>query len=272
MERAASGFTHFMQDNRGRILGGVVLALGVALAVIAARHFMHSGSAQQASQLAQALEIASAGVDAEDSDGKNDDGKPVFKTEQERASKALAAFDVVAKGDDGSASRWANLAGGASLVQLGKFDDAQKRFAALRADKEPEIAARALEGLGIALESAGKPDEASKQFQELAKLQGSKELGEFHLARLQLARGDIEGGKTALKTLYDYLGTQAEGSAPSRYLRAEVEVRLAEIDSSLVDKSSSAGAGAGGQQQFTEEQIQKMIEQLQRQQQGKGEE
>ncbi|HEX5661796.1 MAG TPA: hypothetical protein VFX59_31610, partial [Polyangiales bacterium] len=162
------------------------------------------------------------------------------------------------------------LAGGASLVQLGKYDDADKRFEALAGDKDPALAARALEGAGIALEGAGKNDQAAKKYEALAKLDGNKDLGEYHLARLQLARGDIEGGKTLLKTLYDRLSTPAEGSAPSRYLRSEVEVRLAEIDSSLVDKGSSVGAGAGGgAQQFSEEQIQRMIEQLQRQQQNK---
>lgn len=266
VERAATGFTDFMQDNRGRLLGGLAVALAVVLAVIGARHFMNSGSAEQAAQLTRALEIANASIDAEDADGKNDDGKPVFKSEQERASKALVAFDATAKDSDKIASRWAKLAGGASLVQLGKFEDAEKRFQTLSADKDVELSARALEGAGIALEAAGKLDEAGKRYQEMAKLDGSKDLSAYHLARVQLKRGDVEGGKTALKKLYDQLSAPAEGSAPSRYLRSEVEVRLAEIDSSLVDKGSSV-EGPSGQQQFSEEQIQKMIEQLQRQQQ-----
>jgi tetratricopeptide (TPR) repeat protein len=269
VERAASGFTHFMQDNRGRLIGGVVVALGVVFAVVAGRHLMHSGSAKQATQLTRALEVANASIDADDADGKNDDGKPVFKSEQDRATKALVAFDEVAKTGDGITTSWAKLAGGASLVQLGKFDDAEKRFAALSSDKDAELSARALEGAGIALEAAGKLDEASKRYQQLAKLEGSKDLGEYHLARLQLQRGDVEGGKAALKKLYDQLSAPGEGSAPSRYLRSEVEVRLAELDSSLVDKGSSSD-GPGGQQQFSEEQIQKMIEQLQRQQQQQG--
>jgi hypothetical protein len=269
VQKTATEFSDFVQDNRGKLLGGIAVALVIALGAVFGRQLLSAGSAEQAAELTKALTLASAGIDADDSDGKTDDGKPVFKSEQERAEKALAAFDAIAKGDDGT-SRWAKLAGGASLVQLGKFDDASKRFEALTGDKDPGLAARALEGAGIALEAAGQNAEASKKYEQLSKLDGNKDLGDYHLARMQLARGDAEGGKTLLKALYDRLSTPAEGSAPSRYLRSEVEVRLAEIDSSLVDKGSSVGgAGAGGAQQFSEEQIQRMIEQLQRQQQNK---
>jgi hypothetical protein len=268
VERAASGFTDFMQANRGRLVGGVVLVLVGVLAAIGVRHFMRSGAAEQAQKLTQALETANAAIDADDTDGKTDEGKPVFKNEQERATKALAAFDQVAREGEGPTVTWANLAGGAALVQLGKFEDAQKRYQSLydANSKQPEVAAVALEGSGIALEGAGKLDEAQKRFEQLAKLEGHKDLAEYHLARLKLQKGDVEGGKTLLKGLYDRLSAPAEGTPPSRYLRSEVEVRLAEIDSSLVDKAS----GGGGQQQFSEEQIQRMIEQLQRQQQGQG--
>ncbi len=275
VQKTATEFSDFMQHNRGRLVGGVVTALVVALGVIFGRQLLSRGSHEQAAELTKALQINDAQVDADDSDGKSDDGKPVFKSEHDRAEKALAAFDAVAKGDDLTA-RWAKLAGGASLVQLGKFDDAHKRFEELTKDKDPALATRALENAGIALEAAGKKDEASKQYEALSKLEGSKDLGEYHLARLQIARGDIEGGKTRLKALYDRLSTPTEGNAPSRYLRSEVEVRLAEIDSSLVDKGSSGGGGFGGggggagAQQFTEEQIQRMIEQLQKQQQQQG--
>lgn len=265
VQKTASEFTDFMQDNRGRLIGGVVAAVVIALGVIFGRQLLESGSAEQASALGKALELSTAQIDADDSDGKSDDGSPVFKSEHERAEKALVAFDTAAKGD-GAASRWAKLAGGATLVQLAKFDDADQRFEALTSDKDPAIAARALEGAGIALEAAGKPAEASKRFEQLSKLDGQKDLGEYHLARMKLASGDVDGAKTLLKAIYDRLSAPAEGAAPSRYLRSEVEVRLSEIDSSLVDKGSSASPGGG--QQFSEEQIQRMIEQLQRQQQG----
>ena len=81
-------------------------------------------------------------------------------------------------------------------------------------------------------------------------------MAEYHLARIKLARGDREAAKTLLKGVYDRLGSPAEGAPKSRFLKGEVEVRLAELDSSLVP------AGGGGQE-FSPEEIQRLIQQLQ---------
>jgi tetratricopeptide (TPR) repeat protein len=273
VEQAARTFSDFMQDHRGTILAGLGGLVVIALVAFGVQRFMRSGAAEQAAQLAHALELANAPIDADDTDGKTDDGKPVFKTEQERAGKALAAFEqVIASSSDGEAGVWAKLASAAENLELGKYDEARTRFQSVydAHQKEPALAARALEGVGISLEAAGKTDDAVKTYEKLKYVEGSKELSEFHLARLKLEKGDREGGKTMLKALYDSLSTPSEGSAPSRYLKSEVEVRLAEIDSKLVDKGSSGGAGGGGDpQQFSEEQIQKLIEQLQKQGGGK---
>ena len=267
VEKAARTFSDFLQDHRDKIFLAVGALAALAAIAFGAQRFLRSGAAEHAAELGHALEIANAAIDADDADGKADDGKPVFKTEQERAAKALAAFDEVVKGsDDAAAAVWAKLGAAAQQVELGKFDDARQRFQRVydAHAKDPQIAARALEGVGIALEGAGKQDEALKVFEKLKTVEGSAELSEFHVARITLAKGDREAGKTALKALYDRLSTPTEGSAPSRYLKAEVEVRLAEIDSKLVDK----GGVGEGPQQFSEEQIQRLMEQLQKQQGG----
>jgi len=267
VEQAARTFSDFLQDHREKILFTAAGLVALAAIVFGAQRFLRSGAAEHAAQLGSALEIANAAIDADDADGKADDGKPVFKTEQDRATKALAAFDDVIKGsDDAAAAVWAKLGAAVQLVELGKFDDARQRFQRVYDDntKDAPIAARALEGVGIALEAAGKPDDALKVFDKLKAIEGSAELSEFHSARIKLAKGDREAGKTALKALYDKLSTPAEGSAPSRYLKAEVEVRLAEIDAKLVDK----GGVGEAPQQFSEEQIQRLMEQLQKQQGG----
>jgi tetratricopeptide (TPR) repeat protein len=263
VERVAGTFTHTLQDNRGRILGGVVAAIAIAAIVIGAQRLMRSGAAEEAAQLGVALELANAPIDAEDADGQTDDGKPLFKSEQARAEKALAAFDKVAKeSEDRPAGRWATLGAAAVQVELGKYEEARARFQGVydAEAKEPSLAGRALEGVAIALEGAGKIEEAVKTLEKLKDVPGNRELANFQLARIKLAKGDREGGKSMLKALYDQLNTPSEGSAPSPYLKAEVEVRLAELDSTLVDKGSSAG----DPQQFSQEQIQKLLEQLQR--------
>ena len=262
-QKAASTFSDFLQDNRGRILGLVAAGVVIALVSFGVQRFARSGAAEQAAQLGSALELANAPVDPDDTDGKTDDDKPLFKTEQERATKSLAAFDdVVTAEGDSAAAAWAKLAGAAAQLELGKYDEARARFQGVydAHTKEPQLAARGLEGVGIALEAAGKPDEALKAYEKLKYVEGEKDLSEYHVARIKLAKGDREGGKTMLKALYDHLSKPAEGAPPSRFLKSEVEVRLAEIDSTLVDKS-----GAGDQpQQFSEEQIQRLLEQLQK--------
>lgn len=267
VEQAARTFSDFMQDHRDKILMTLGALAALAAVAFGAQRFLRSGAAEQAAQLGRALEITTAGLDPDDADGKADDGKPVYKTEQDRATKALAAFDEVIKGgDDSDAATWAKLGAAAQLVELAKFEEAQKRFQAVfdAHQKEPQIAARALEGVAIALEGAGKQDEALKVYDKLKAVEGSKELAAYHVARIKLAKGDREAGKTELKALYDQLATPVEGSAPSRYVKSEVEVRLAEIDSKLVDK----GGVGEAPQQFSEEQIQRLMEQLQKQQQG----
>src|SRR6185436_6325543 len=103
----------------------------------------------------------------------------------------------------------------------------------------------------IALESSGKLDEALKQLEQLKKYDDGayKDLAEYHLARFKLASGDRDAAKTLLKGVYDRLGSPAEGAPKSRFLKGEVEVRLAELDSSLVP-------AGGGAQEFSQEEIQ----------------
>jgi tetratricopeptide (TPR) repeat protein len=265
---AAANVTHYVQDHTGRIVAGVLGVVAVGLLFVFGRDLLMAGSAEQAKLFETALEIANAQVDANDDDGKNDQGKPVFKSEKDRATKAVEAFAAAAKNaPDSRAGSLAKLAEGSLLTSLGKAGDAVSLFAAaFSAEKErPSVAALALEGEGIALEAADKGADAEKRFEQLKTFDGSayKDVAEYHLARLKLAKGDRDGAKVLLKGVYDRLGSPAEGAPKSRFLKGEVEVRLAEIDSSLVP------AGSGEAQQFSQEEIQRLIQQLQ-QQQGQG--
>jgi tetratricopeptide (TPR) repeat protein len=261
----AANVTHYVQDHSGRLVAGVLAVVALGLLVVFGRDFLMAGSAEQAKLLETALEIQSAQVDANDDDGKNDLGKPVYKSEKDRTSKAIEAFAAASKNDPSSrAGSLAKLAQGSLLTSLGKGAEAAPLFAAaFGAEKErPGVAALALEGEGIALEAAGKADDAEKRFEQLKSFDNSshKDVAEYHLARLKLAKGDREAAKLLLKSVYDRLGSPAEGAPKSRYLKGEVEVRLAEIDSSLVP------VGSGEAQQFSQEEIQRLIQQLQQQQ------
>jgi hypothetical protein len=262
VQEVASEFTGYMQHNRGRIVGAVLGVIGLGFAVLLGRNYLTAGSAEQAQRLASAVELANAPVDPADSDGKNADGKPVFKSAADRATKAAEAFAFAAKeSPDSRAAGWARLGQASLLVATGKADQAVGLFQSSYAARgeDPTLGARALEGLGLALEASGKSDEALKRFEELKSFDDGtqKDLAEYHIARIKLAKGDRDGAKALLKDVYDRLGTPAEGAPRSRFLKGEVEARLAELDSSLVP------AGGSEAQQFSQEEIQRLIQQLQ---------
>ncbi|MEY4514360.1 MAG: hypothetical protein RLZZ450_6482, partial [Pseudomonadota bacterium] len=110
VEQAARTFSDFLHDHRDKILMTLGALATLAAVVFGAQRFLRSGAAEHAAQLGRALEIANGAIDADDADGKADDGKPVFKTEHDRATKALAAFDEAVKGGgDAEAATWAKL-------------------------------------------------------------------------------------------------------------------------------------------------------------------
>ncbi len=264
VQRAAGTFTDFMQGNRALILGGVTLVVVAALSTIGIRSYLRTGSSEQAALLAEALDTAVAPIDADNTDGQTEDGKPVFKSREERAAKAAEVFAAAAQSRPESvAAGWAQLGQAAEQIASGQAAKAEPIYQAVYQQhaEQPLLKTRALEGLGLAAEAQGKPEDAAKRYEELKA--ADKDFAEYHLARLKLAQGDREGAKTLLKGVYDRLSDRAQGTPPSRFLKSEVEVRLSELDSSLVDKGTS---GEGGQQ-FSQEELQRLIEQL-RQQQG----
>lgn len=269
VQEVARDFSSYLHDHRNLIIGSIVSAIAVGLLLVLGQNWLRAGSAEQAKLLATAIEIANAQVDSSNTDGKDAAGKPVFKTEADRASKAVEAFAAAAKESaDSTAARWAKLGQGSVLTLSGKAGDAVPLFAATFSSRGDQmgLGALALEGHALALETAGKADEALKQLEQLKTYDGGayKDLAEYHVARIKLASGDRDGAKTLLKGVYDRLGSPAEGAPKSRFLKGEVEVRLAELDSSLVP------AGGSGSQEFSPEEIQRLIQQMQQQQQHGG--
>ncbi len=263
VQKVARDFSDFVHENQGRIIGGIVAFLVISVAAILAQRLMDTSNAEAASALKSAIETANAPIDPEDKDGKNDDGKPVFASREERTKQAIVAFAAVSKkfGDEDVAP-WAKLGEAGAQMELEAHEKARALYeSAYEAGKdEPVLAARALEGLGIALEALGKPEEALKRYGQLKAVPGeyTKDTAEYHIARLSLAKGDRETAKKLLKALYDRLSETKDGEPTSKYLKGEVEIRLAEIDSSLVDKGTTP---VDGSQSFSQEQLQQLLEQ-----------
>ena len=116
-----------------------------------------------------------------------------YGTLRERSDKAIESYAELGRRFAGSkAAAWADLGRGSAQLDAGRADEAEKAFLAALAGPEqsPNFKARALEGLGYALEKQDKREEAEKRFGELAALADGtyKPLGDFHLARLALGK------------------------------------------------------------------------------------
>jgi tetratricopeptide (TPR) repeat protein len=271
VQRAAVEFSSYLQGHRAALLGLVVGVVGIGLAWIYGKQAIAAGSVEQTQLLAVAAELANSGIDPADADRKTDDGKAVYPTVDARDRAAIDAYVRAASEDAKSlAGGWARLAEAALAMRLERYADAAKTFEAVYASHKEDdaMASRALEGLSLALEAAGSRADAERRLEELKGLDHgfSGRLAEYHLARIKLAAGDRDGAKASLKALYDSLVEATGKGERSPFLRGEVEVRLAELDSSLVH---GGGMGAGAEPgQLSPAEIQRLIEQMQKQQSG----
>jgi hypothetical protein len=223
----------------------------------------------------------------DDDDSQIKDPRPVFKTEAERRDSALAKYrDVEAKYKGTGAAYLARLEEGSLLLDKGDLDAAVTALTDASqsplAAADSEVKGRALEGLGFAFEAkaAATPaekdkwlDEAAQRFRALENtdVKGFKELGMYHQARVAEAKGDKDKAIQLLKTLHERLSAPGEAKEAHQfvYLEAVSEDRLRQLDpSALPPKPKGGGPAAGGGPggKLTEEQIQKLMEQLKHQQ------
>jgi tetratricopeptide (TPR) repeat protein len=271
VQRAAVEFSSYLQGHRAALLGAVVGVVGIGLAWIYGKKAISAGSVEQTRLLAAAAELATSGIDPNDADGKSEDGKAVYPTVDARDRAAIDAYVRAASEDAKSlAGGWARLAEGMLAMRLERYTDAAKTFEAVFVSHKEDdaMASRALEGLSLALEAAGSREDAERRLEELKALDKgfAGKLADYHLARLKLAAGDRDGAKAKLKALYDGLVEAGGKGDRSPFLRGEVEVRLAELDSSLVHAGGMAGGADPGQ--LSPAEIQRLIEQMQKQQGG----
>jgi predicted negative regulator of RcsB-dependent stress response len=211
----------------------------------------------------------------DDDETQAKDPRPVFKTTEERRDAALAKYrDVEAKYKGTGAAYLARLEEGSLLLDKPDPDGAIAAFtdatSSPLASADAEVKGRALEGLGFAYEAkaAGSPAEkdkwldlSSQQFRALENtdVKGFKELGMYHQARVAEAKGEKDKAIQLLKSLHERLSPPGE-THPFVYLEAIADDRLRQLDPSAIPpKSKGPGPGAGGK--WTEEQIQKLMEQ-----------
>ena len=274
LARATSGTMKWLRKNLAAIQYVAFGAIVVTAGVLTYNWRVEKKAGGAASLLASAISAEHGRVMAEDKrsdDEKEYDFARIFKTPEERSEAAISSYQKVAAEEPGSgAAILATL--GVAGVELEKRDFAKALDAygvvltSKLAAADSDVRARAIEGSGFAKEGKGDLDGALAAFRDLQNIEGKgyKELGQYHEARVLVAKGNKDKAKELLKGVRDKLQAPSpDGSKPFKFLEAMVDRKLAEVDPTAVPKAAVA-AGPGGGAQLTAEQIELLKKQFQK--------
>ena len=304
LERAARAGSWIKEHRQTFGAFAAVAVLGIA-GFAGWSFWQDKRNGQASALLAQALSDQHGQVSDKEPDD-DDDAKPrqlypTFKTAGERRDSALAKYRAVESKYPGTgAAMLAQLAEGSLLLDAGDTKGATAAYAAVKdsplGQADGEVRGRALEGIGFADELLAQSDAPNKDkhlsdaLDEFEKLEhvdvdGFKELGLYHQARVQQARGEKAKAIELLKDVQKRVSDPGQ-THPFSYLEFVVEDRLRDLDPTALPpkapKSMGAGAqgrapgaGAGGPGgpggfDMNDPQVQKIIEQLKQRKGGGG--
>jgi len=291
-EARAATMAGWLEENR-TIAYGVLAAVVLVIAAYVAWSMFGGRAAEAAAvDLSAALDVANAEIRSADSPALEDDlsDRETFPTTTARAEKALELFRTVTSAHAGTdAAVWARLGEARALLDLGKPAEARAAYEkALREGSgNTAVAARAYEGIAFTFETENEPAKAIEKFQALSRAgEGAyKDLADYHLARMYLRTNEETRAKDLLKELVQRLRTRddTDPGDVSPYVLSQAELRLAELDSTLVPRPTQGlGGGSmfgpggiqiggeGGPSNVTPEQIQEILRNLQKNQGGAG--
>lgn len=265
-------------------------ALTVALLAIAGfLYYDHKKETDASVVLTKAIDVQRAKIGEPKKDDDEEEHEQYFKTYEARREAALKAYrEVQSKYPGTGAAILARLSEGSLLLDKKDADGALAAYNDVKgsalAAADTEVKGRALEGVGFAheLKALAKPEDKAKEldaalaaFKELenaADVKGFKELAMYHQGRVLMNKGDKEEAKKVLLSLKERLAKADDPLAAGLptpptypYLKDVAMDRLREIDPEAAPKPRAGGHGANG---MTEEQIQKLIEQMKQQQGG----
>lgn len=271
---------------------GALLTVAL-LAVAGFLYFDHKKETDASVQLTKAIEVQRAKIgEPKKDDDEEEQHEQYFKTHEARREAALKAYrEVQSKYPGTGAAILSRLSEGSLLLDKKEADNALAAFTDVKgsalAAADTEVKGRALEGIGFAheLKALAKPEDKAKEldaalaaFKELenaADVKGFKELAMYHQGRVLMNKGDKEEAKKVLSSLKERLAKADEPLAPGLptpptypYLKDVAMDRLHEIDPEAAPKAPKGGHGGGAPGGMSQEQIQKMIEQMQKQQGG----
>ncbi len=293
LERAARA-SKWVKEHRQTFGGFAAVALLGIAGFAGWSYWQDKRNGQASALLAQALADQHGYVSDKEPD-EDDDNKPAhlyptFKTAAERRDAAIEKYrSVESKYAGTGAAMLAQLAEGSLLLDAGDPKGAIAAYEAVKdsplGQADGEVRGRAFEGIGfadelLAVSDAGNKDkhlsDALDEFEKLehVDVDGFKELGLYHQARVQLAKGDKAKAIDLLKDVQKRVSDPGE-KHPFSYLEFVVEDRLRELDpTALPPKAPKSmgmggpgrgptgpGAGPGGLD-MNDPQVQKIIEQL----------
>jgi hypothetical protein len=192
-----------------------------------------------------------------------EDPTPTFDTPEAAREVALAGFkEAVETRPNAATAVFAKLGQAGLLLDESKFDEAIALYEQVKSDPvavtTPEVKGRALEGVALAQEGKGDADAALKAYQELenADIAGFKEVSWLAQARLLLAKGERDAAKEVLSKLSERLDDESR----SPYLAPS----LAQLQQ-VLDPEALAKKQADKMKDVSSDDLQKVLEQLQKQ-------
>jgi tetratricopeptide (TPR) repeat protein len=188
-----------------------------------------------------------------------------FETAGARATESLKRFEMAVEDQGGSAIGLMSLVGAAaSHLELGEVDEAIQKYEQfleeIGSGKDAWLRANALQGLGHALEQAGKLDDARARYQELAEQSEGrvKLFARYDEARIAQLQGDRTAAAGILKEVIDSITEDGEYDRLD-FLFIEAGERLKVLDPEA-DVPSLPGGGFGGLEGVDPALLQKFLE------------
>ncbi len=238
-----AGFLDWAYAHRRPILLLIGLALVVSVAGIFINQMLEDQSTDASALLGEGLEASTALVTPPDPEAdpadipeksEEDEELLTFDSSKARGTEMLNRWKKVVSDADDKLKVIGELGVATSHFELGEYDKAIASFEKFLNDRNPKLAwlrPSAVEGLGYALEAAGKVDEARKKFEELmGESQGeAKRVATYQAGRMAQLKGDAEGAKKLFKQVLD---SYSEEDRPSRFdlVFVQSRARLLELD------------------------------------------
>jgi hypothetical protein len=295
LERAARA-GEWIKEHR-QTFGALVAVVALGAAGLSGySYWQDKRNAEASALLAQAMNDQHGQISDKDPDDADDDAKsrqlyPTFKTAGDRREAALTKYRAVESKYPGTgAAILARLAEGSLLLDAGDAKGASGAYEDVKSSAlgqaDGEVRGRAFEGIGFADELLAQSDAANKdkhlddaraEYEKLehVDVNGFKELGLYHQARVLQAKGDKAKAIEILKDVQKRVSEPGE-THPFSYLQFVVEDRLRELDpTALPPKAAPSKGGMGpmggggphgpGGIDTSDPQVQKLIEQLRQQ-------